>query len=125
MPASLPPLEAATDAASRAEALVRHTRAVRADWEDVDLIGHVNNVNAVGWCVAQHDFEFLSQWRPEMLEVNFLAEMFCGESFLVVREERAAVVGRRTFDYLIVREPDQTPTVRLRVTYSRDAQKSG
>lgn len=117
MPASLPVFDAASEAERRAEALVRRTHGVYADWEDLDMNGHVNNVNAVGWCLAQHDFDFLTQWRPEHLEANFLAEMFCGEKFMVLLEEHSAPTGKRTFDYLVVREPDQTATLRLRVTF--------
>lgn len=117
VPATLPPLDPATEAQRRAEALVRHTHSVWADWEDLDMNGHVNNVNAVGWCLAQHDFDFLTRWRPEELEANFLAEMFCGEKFVVVQEEQEAPKGRRCFDYVVLREADQTPTLRLRVSF--------
>jgi acyl-ACP thioesterase len=102
---------------------------VYADWEDLDMNGHVNNVNAIGWCLAQHDFAFLTRYRPEFLEANFLAEMFCGEKFMVLLEESppggaAKANGARTVDYLVVREPDQVSTLRLRIRY-REAQKSG
>jgi len=117
MPASLPLFDNEPDAPLRAESLLRQTHGVHADWEDLDLNGHVNNVNAVGWCLTQHDFEFLSRWRPEFLEVNFLAEMFCGQKFMVQREERPAPEGRRTFDYRVIRERDQVPTLRMRITY--------
>ena len=118
MPAALPPFEEAPDAETKAEPLVRNTHAVHAGWEDVDMNGHVNNVNAVGWCLAQHDFGFLGRWRPSFLEVNFIAEMFCGQKFMVHREEKPAPDGQRTFDYLVVREEDQVSTLRLRVTFS-------
>jgi acyl-ACP thioesterase len=108
MPASLPALDA--DAGD-------HTSTVQATWEDVDMNGHVNNVNAVGWCLVQHDFEFLSQWRPEFLEVNFLAEMFCGQNLLVRRREIPAPADRKTFDYVILREADQVATLRLRISF--------
>jgi len=117
LPTTLPPFDVTNEAQSRAESLVRRTHGVHADWEDVDMNGHVNNVNAVGWCVAQHDFAFLSRWRPEILEANFLAEMFCDQKFMVLQEARPAPEDRRTFDYLVVREPDQVPTLRLRITY--------
>ena len=99
VPSALPVFE--TDP----EALVRHSHATRADWEDVDMNGHVNNVNAVAWCLGQHDFAFLTQWRPSFLEVNFLAEMFCGQTFQVVCEERPAPAAGVT---------DRAPTTRAR-----------
>ena len=117
LPESLPAFEPEPDALLKAEALLRPTHGVHADWEDLDLNGHVNNVNAVGWCLSQHDFEFLSQWRPESLQVNFLAEMFCGQKFMIQRVEKPATEGRRTFDYVVVRDGDQTPTLRLRITF--------
>lgn len=117
MPASLPAFTVTTEVERKAEPLVRRAHGVWADWEDLDMNGHVNNVNAVGWCLAQHDYDFLSCHRPESLEANFLAEMFCGEKFMVLLEEHKGEPERRTFDYLVVREPDQTPTLRLRMTF--------
>lgn len=117
LPAALPPFETEVGSEARAESMVRHTRAVQADWEDLDMNGHVNNVNAVGWCLAQHEFAFLARWRPSFLEVNFLAEMFGDQKFLIHREERSAPEGTRTFDYQVVREVDQVATVRLRITF--------
>lgn len=119
MPAALPALNAAFEAERRAEALVRRTHGVYADWEDLDMNGHVNNVNAVGWCLAQHTYEFLTEYQPETLEANFLAEMFCGEKFMVLLEEGKATEDAKVFDYLVVREPDQTPTLRLRIGFRR------
>jgi acyl-ACP thioesterase len=109
MPAALPALET--------EEGDDQGQAVQADWEDVDMNGHVNNVNAVGWCLAQHDFEFLSRWRPEFLEVNFLAEMFCGQKFSICRRELPGPGDRRAFDYVVLRETDRTPTLRLRISF--------
>ena len=117
LPTALPLLGTDFDAEARAEPLFRYSRGVWADWEDIDMNGHVNNVNAVGWCLAQHEFEFLSRWRPTFLEVNFLAEMFCGQKFQVLREESPAPEGTKIFDYQVVREEDQVPTLRLRVAF--------
>jgi acyl-ACP thioesterase len=118
-PAALPLLDSADEADNRAQTLVRQTHAVHADWEDLDMNGHVNNVNGIGWCLAQHDLEFLSQWRPESLEANFLAEMFSEQKFMVAREETSAAPGKRTFDYQVSRDADQVPTLRLRVTFRK------
>jgi acyl-ACP thioesterase len=117
VPEALPPFDLEPQAEHRAEALVRNTHSVHAVWEDIDLNGHVNNVNAIGWCLSQHEPEFLTRWRPVALDVNFLAEMFCGEKFRIVRDELPAN-GRRVFDYLVVRDGDQTKTLRLRVAFS-------
>jgi len=117
VPAGLPPFDSHSGADAKAEPLWRHSRPVQANWEDLDMNGHVNNVNAVGWCLAQHEFAFLTRWRPALVEVNFLAEMFCEQKFQVLLEERPAPEGERSFDYLVVREHDQTPTLRLRVSY--------
>lgn len=117
LPPALPPLDEAADAERRAEALVRRTHGVHADWEDLDMNGHVNNVNAIGWCLSQHSFEFLSQWRPLTLEANFVAEMFSGQKFQIVLKERPAAEGLKCFDYVVVREPEQTPTLRLQITF--------
>jgi acyl-ACP thioesterase len=116
LPVALPPLDAAFEAERRAESLLRRTHGVYADWEDLDMNGHVNNVNAIGWCLAQHDYDFLTRHRPAELEANFLAEMFCGEKFMVLLEEVKGA-AQPTFDYLVVREPDQTPTLRLRIAF--------
>jgi len=112
MPAALPGFESGTACDSE--------QTVEADWEDLDMNGHVNNVNAIGWCVAHHDFEFLSQFRPEFLEANFLAEMFCGQRFKVSRREIQGSEGRRAFDYVVVRETDQVATLRLRILYRQE-----
>jgi len=117
MPVALPHFEPHPDVVAMAEPMARHSRGVKADWEDIDMNGHVNNVNAVGWCLAQHEFSFLTRWRPALLEVNFLAEMFCDQGFQVLSEERPALEGTRTFDYLVVRDEDQAPTLRLRISY--------
>lgn len=117
VPAALPPFEEPAHAEHKAQPQVRHSHGVYADWEDLDLSGHVNNVNAMGWCLSLHDYDFLSQWRPEFLEANFLAEMFCGQKFSVVREQRPSAEDRRTFDYLVLREPDQVVALRLRITF--------
>lgn|GEM_PF-2838108 len=117
IPAGLPPFVSNNGAEAKAEPLWRHSRPVQANWEDLDMNGHVNNVNAVGWCLAQHEFAFLTRWRPAVVEVNFLAEMFCDQKFQVLLEERAAPEGERCFDYQVVRETDQTPTLRMRVSY--------
>ena len=124
LPVSLPPFDVASEAQHLAEPLVRHTHGIHADWEDIDMNGHVNNVNAIGWCLSLHDYDFLMKWRPQVVEVNFLAEMFCGQKFVVMREDRPAADGRMLFDYLVLREPDQIATVRVRIAY-REAQKSG
>lgn len=117
VPTALPLFTVTPEADLRAESMVRHSTTVTADWEDVDMNGHVNNVSAVGWCIAQHEFNFLTRWRPAILEVNYLAEMFCGQHFQVLWEEKVSPEGSRTFDYLVEREEDQQPTLRLRITY--------
>jgi len=117
VPAALALFVPHPDVVAKAEPMARHSRDVRADWEDIDMNGHVNNVNAVGWCLAQHEFGFLTRWRPAFLEVNFLAEMFCDQNFHVLSEEGPAPEGTRTFDYQVVRESDQVPTMRMRVTF--------
>ena len=109
MPSSLPPFGGDEAAVSE--------QPVQANWEDVDMNGHVNNVNAVGWCLTGHDFEFLNRWRPEFLEANFLAEMFCGQQFVIRRRELPAEAERKIFDYVVVRETDQTATLRLRISF--------
>jgi len=117
VPDALPPFSLDPGAEARAESLHHHARGVWATWEDLDMNGHVNNVNAVGWCLSQHDFAFLTRWRPHHLEVNFLAEMFCDQKFRVLRDELPAPEGKRLFDYVVVREEDQVATLRLRVTF--------
>lgn len=119
MPAALPPFPDPAGVESRAESLVSHCREIRADWEDLDMNGHVNNVSAVGWCLAQHDFDFLMGWSPEFLEANFLAEMFCGQKFQVLTDEVPGAEGLRTFDSLVLREEDQVPTLRLRISFRK------
>jgi acyl-CoA thioesterase FadM len=118
MPPLLSPFELERHAQSRAEPLLHQTHNVRADWEDIDLNNHVNNVRAIGWCLSQHDPEFLRNWRPVSLDANFLAEMFWGEAFMVVRDELAGENGCRVFDYLVVRDGDQTATLRLRMAFA-------
>lgn len=104
MPASLPAFETAAPVSR-----------VRADWEDVDMNGHVNNVNGIGWCLASHDFEFLHAWRPTYLEANFLAEMFCDQDYAI---DRVELPGEgRTFDYRVTRVSDGTVTLRLRLVF--------
>jgi len=107
LPASLPAFDPGSDSSDQS---------VQADWEDLDMNGHVNNVNAIGWCLAHHDFDFLARWRPEFLEANFLAEMFCGQKFVIRRKELPAEAGR-AFDYLVLREADQVATLRLKISY--------
>lgn len=107
MPAALPALETGA---------VTEVRSVRADWEDIDMNGHVNNVSAIGWCLAQHDYGFLSAHRPARIEANFLAEMFCDQEFDLFRIERAPEGGLRTFDYAVVRK-DGVTTLRLRADF--------
>jgi len=116
-PPQLPPFELETQAERRAEPLLHHTHNVHADWEDIDLNGHVNNVNAIGCCLSQHEPEFLKSWQPASLDANFLAEMFCGQKFMIVRDELPGETGCRSFDYLVVRDGDQTATMRLRMTF--------
>jgi medium-chain acyl-[acyl-carrier-protein] hydrolase len=120
-PPVLPPFDLEPHAERRAEALVRQTHSVHAVWEDIDLNQHVNNANAVGWCLSQHEPGFLTQWRLTSLDVNFLAEMFWGQKFRVVRDELPGTEGRRVFDYLVVRDGDQAPTLRLRMEFGRAA----
>jgi acyl-ACP thioesterase len=117
LPAALPGFRLDPEAESRAEPLFRQAQGVRASWDDLDMNGHVNNVNAVGWCLAQHDFAFLTRWRPAHLEVNFLAEMFCDQKFQILRDELPAPEGSRCFDYVVVRDEDQVQTLRLRVSF--------
>jgi len=91
---------------------------VKADWEDVDLNGHVNNVSGVGWSLAAHDFAFLSAYRPRTVEVNFLAEMFCGQSFELRRTDLADEGGLKRFDYAVVRTDDGAVTLRMRTAFA-------
>lgn len=95
-------------------------RPVRADWNDVDMNGHVNNVSAIGWCLAQHGYDFLAQWRPRTLEANFLAEMFCDQEFDVHWVEAPGNEGdsAKTFDYEVIRPSDGGVTLRLRVGFA-------
>ena len=118
-PLLLPPFELERQAERRAEPLYRQTHNVHADWEDIDLNGHVNNVRAVGWCLSQHDADFLRGWRPVSLDANFLAEMFWGEAFMIVRDELPGSEETRVFDYLVVRDGDQTATLRLRMVFRK------
>jgi medium-chain acyl-[acyl-carrier-protein] hydrolase len=109
MPPVLPPLEASPLA----------TKIVLATWEDVDMNGHVGNVSSLGWCLSQHEFEFLSTHRPSFLEVNYLAEMFCGQDYGVfVSEAQALPEGVRVFDYSVARAVDQAPTLRMRMGFT-------
>jgi len=109
MPPVLPPLEASREA----------TKTVLATWEDIDMNGHVGNVSSLGWCLGQHDFEFLSTHRPRFLEVNYLAEMFCGEKYAVLVSEAAPLPsGVRVFDYGVAKEGDQSPTLRVRMGFT-------
>jgi medium-chain acyl-[acyl-carrier-protein] hydrolase len=118
MPAALPALETSGDGAGD---VTVHTTPVHADWEDVDMNGHVNNVSAVGWCLAQQDFAFLSRWRPETLEANFLAEMFCDQDFEIRRVAVAGAPGTKTYDYAVVRPADGVVTLRLRIAFRPSA----
>jgi acyl-ACP thioesterase len=117
MPPSLPPLDNAPEAEGLAETLLRVTHSVYATWEDIDMNGHVGNVNSLGWCLDRHDFAFLSAYRPAFLDVNYLAEMFCGEKFTIVIREAATQGAVRVFDYCVMRAVDQVPTLRLRMGF--------
>ena len=117
VPVSLPPFDSAPDAEGIAEALVRAAHSTYATWEDIDMNGHVGNVSSIGWCLDCHDYAFLTAHRPRFLDVNFLAEMFCGEKYTIAVREGAARQNVRVFDYLVVRAADQTPTLRLRLGF--------
>ncbi|MEI8096230.1 MAG: acyl-ACP thioesterase domain-containing protein [Spirochaetales bacterium] len=119
VPPSLPPLENAPEAQGLAESLARVTHSVWATWEDIDLNGHVGNVNSLGWCLDRHDFAFLRAHRPAFLDVNYLAEMFCGEKFtIILREALPEASGNlRVFDYAIMRATDQVVTLRMRMGF--------
>jgi len=117
VPPSLPPLETDPEAAVIAESLVRANHSTYATWEDIDMNGHVGNVSSISWCLDCHDETFLMSFRPCTLDVNFLAEMFCGEKYTIGVREGAIKDGARVFDYVINRATDQTPTLRLRMSF--------
>lgn len=104
MPAALPAWEESSRSA---------TRRVRASWEDVDMNGHVNNVRGIGWCLGQHEQDFLLRHRPLRLDANFLAEMFCGQEYDVLWTEQTD----GSFDYLVRRADDGPATLRVRIAF--------
>ena len=58
-----------------------------ADFQDIDINQHVNNVKYIEWFLASFPYEFRKTKNVKVFEINYLAEMTYGESVEIKTEK--------------------------------------
>jgi acyl-ACP thioesterase len=56
---------------------------------DIDVNGHINNTKYVEWAINSFPINEYKNFEVKGIEVNFLSEGFCGDSFSIIKHQAA------------------------------------
>lgn len=86
-------------------------------YSDLDIVGHVNNVKYMEWCIDALTSAVLLEREIRELEINFIHEAMLGDQIAILANYVPSASGSREIHFLARREGDDQEIIRARLAW--------
>jgi acyl-ACP thioesterase len=87
-------------------------------FSDLDIVGHVNNVKYMEWCIDGIMSQELLEKEIKELEINFMHEALLGDQILLYAAYSSGELLDSEIHFLAKRESDNQEIIRARLSWS-------
>jgi acyl-ACP thioesterase len=87
-------------------------------FSDLDIVGHVNNVKYMEWCIDAIQSAECMETEIRELEINFMHEAMLGDKITLSTANRSSDAKESEVYFLAIREKDNQEIIRARLAWS-------